>query len=194
MQHDATMLRRKLLKGHVQRHARVCAEGVEHSREQPHVGVRPEAHGPLSEASASGRATGPPCSRRAASPSPSHDGHQPKRTVEREIVRRELLEAAAAFFAGEMLAVNFGLPVLLGHVVVGMGHVQHALAQGQCAFDRCRQCANGRRAGSRPDRPAPRPNACGGGRSSAACRPNRSCDRPACGHSPCARISSHRVS
>ena len=64
-------------------------------------------------------------------PRPSQAGHQPKRTVEGEIVRRQQLEASPALLAGEVLAVDFDRPVGFRHVVARLGHVQHAAPLGQ---------------------------------------------------------------
>ena len=58
-----------------------------------------------------------------------------ERAVEREVVRIERVEAAAAFFAGQVLAVNAHRPARLGHVVVRMGDVHHAFAQRERVLD-----------------------------------------------------------
>ena len=62
-------------------------------------------------------------------------GAPAERTIERETVRRESLEAAAALVAGIVLAVNLGAPLGFGHVVFGIGDVHHALAERQRRFD-----------------------------------------------------------
>ena len=71
-----------------------------------------------------------------------------QRTVEREIVRRQRLEAPPALLAGEVLTVNFDGPVGFRHVVAGLGHVEHAAPLGQGDSPRCRRDTGcGRRAG-----------------------------------------------
>ena len=62
-------------------------------------------------------------------------GAPAERAVEREVVRVERVEAAAAFFAGQVLAVDADGPARLGDVVVGLGDVDDAFAEGECVFD-----------------------------------------------------------
>ena len=70
--------------------------------------------------------------------------------VEREVVRRERLEAPPATVADEVLAVRFHWPARLRHVVARMRHAQHAAPQRQGVLD----AAGDPRAGVGADRHA----------------------------------------
>ena len=50
-------------------------------------------------------------------------------------MRIERVEAAAAFFAGQVLAVNADGPARFGDVVVGLDDMDDAFAEGQRVFD-----------------------------------------------------------
>ena len=129
------LLGAELLERHVERHAGVGRKRREHRGEQRAArrsGHKPTAPSASVSFGSRSRAAGfaPVCV-----PKPFARRAPAERTVERKAVRRERLEAAAATVAGEMLAVNLGPPVRLGHVVGRIGDVQHALAQRQRVLD-----------------------------------------------------------
>ena len=77
---------------------------------------------------------------------PLADRAPAERAVEREVVRRELLEAPPAAVARAVLAVAVDVPVRLVGLVADPGDVDHALAQVERRLDRVGQ--------PRPGRPA----------------------------------------
>ena len=103
----------ELVERHVERDVRAARKRFEHRGEHPVVGLRPQGHRALGKrelriAQQSGGV-------RARLGSQSLAGRAPsQRAVEREVVRRERLEAPPATVADEMLAVRFGRPLRLG--------------------------------------------------------------------------------
>ncbi len=130
----AALAWRQIVVRHVDRHARVCGERGEHGLRNGEADVGPNEQRAFRQrevciAQQRGRVRAGLRAEAFARRAPA------ERTVEREIVRLERLETAAALVAGEMLAVDSNLPARLGHIVVWIRDVHHAFAKRERVFD-----------------------------------------------------------
>ena len=142
----AALARREVVVRHVDRHAGVRGEGRQHQLRNGQAHIGPDQQRAFFErevrvAQQCGRVRADLRAETFARRAPA------ERAVEREIVRIERVEAAAAFFAGQVLAVNADGPARLGDVVVWDGRRGPRLCPGRVRFRCCRRCASGHRAG-----------------------------------------------
>ena len=96
-------------------------------------------------------------------PRPSHDGAPAERAVEREVVRRKLLEAPAAAVAGPVLAVAVDGPFRPRRRRRRRARRGSRPCPGRAPPRPSRPAANGSHAGRSRGRRPPRPGACGAG-------------------------------
>ena len=135
--------------------------------ERGRVEVGPDGHGALAEAQA---AVGHEHRRVGAvlDAQPLADRAPAQRAVEREVVRRQLLEAPAAAVADAVLAVAVDRPARLARLRRRPARCARPPCPGRAPTRSSRRAGTGSRGGRSRDRPRPRSCACGGGSAWAA--------------------------
>ena len=117
-------------------------------------------------------------------PEPLADRAPAERAVEREVVRRQFLEAPAAAVADAVLAVAVDRPARLVGLVADPARRARPLCPGRAPTRPSRPAATGSRGGRPRGRSRPRSDACDGGSAWAARPGSPTRRRPAPGRSP----------
>ena len=142
---DPPVPRIELIKRHVDRQAGERRQGLQHPLRHLMLHIGPQGHRPFAE-----RELGVPQQggriRAGLRAEPFAGAAPAERTVEREVVRRQLFQTPPATIARQVLAVPHRFPLSLGHVRLLAHHVQHAFAQRHAALHRLRRSARAPRA------------------------------------------------